>query len=320
MPKISALIFSINEYELIKPKVELLYPYVDEIVIIDSSTDKTQKRLMKSLEKKYKKVRVIWLPPLGVADFYYKIGINECKYEWILTLDADHIPNEKLLKDLKKLINDKYDVYFIYSGPYIPKLFRKDSVEPLGIIHWIIASKTKNFKVLDKEKYYIIDTREYYLKFLERNYLYKYPKFEAVAAPLRILEGKKIYKKYFLPFVSKNDKTIYIMLSNFVNDSILTLYFATIIYFVFLFIYVVKEMRNKRIWLLYPIKSFLEFIKNPYKNLLIAKISNSIGFLKFLGLDEKEVFSKLKLSKSWLKNYSSLLNNGLLLRLKNKSL
>jgi len=58
MSHISALIFSLNEYELIKPKIELLYPYVDEIVIIDSSTDKTQKRLMKNLEKKYKKLEL----------------------------------------------------------------------------------------------------------------------------------------------------------------------------------------------------------------------------------------------------------------------
>jgi len=312
MSKISALIFSLNEYELIKPKIELLYPYVDEIVIVDSSTDKSQKRLMKSLEKKYKKVRVVWLPPLGVADFYYKIGINECKYEWVLVLDADHMPNVELLQDLRKLTSDKYDVYFIYSGPYIPKLFKKDLIEPLGIIHWIIASKTKKFKVLDKNKYYIIDTREYNLKFLERNYLYKYPIFEAVAFPLRILEGKKIYKEYFLPFVSKNDKEIYRILSKISSDKILMLYFATIFYFLFLFVYVIKDRRNKRIWLLYPIKSFINFIKEPYKNLLIARISHKIGFLNFLGLDKKENLlkysKKLNFTSSGVENYIKLLN------------
>ncbi|MEM0242867.1 MAG: glycosyltransferase family A protein [Candidatus Aenigmatarchaeota archaeon] len=160
--KISALIFSINEYELVKPKVEILYPYVDEIVIIDSSTDKNQKKLMKNLSKKYKKVKVVWLPPIGIADFYYKIGINECKYDWILQLDADDVPNKKLLKDLRKLINDKYDAYKIYrkyrnkeSREFLFRLIKKDVAYPTGLIHWVMASSSKNYIELNTIKYFI---------------------------------------------------------------------------------------------------------------------------------------------------------------------
>lgn len=50
--KISALIFSINEYELVRNQIKLIYPYVDEIVIIDSSTDKNSKKINEKFREK----------------------------------------------------------------------------------------------------------------------------------------------------------------------------------------------------------------------------------------------------------------------------
>jgi len=53
-------------------------------------------------------------------------------------------------------------------------------------------------------------------------------------------------------------------------------------------------------------------MKEPYKNLLIAKISHKIGFLNFLGLDKKENLlkysKKLKFTSSGVENYIKILN------------
>lgn len=161
---ISALIFSIDEYELISKQIRVIYPYVDEIVIIDSSIKENQKKLMKDLEKSYRKVRVVWLPPIGIADFYYKVGINECKYDWILFLDSDELPNLFLLKNLRKLSKGKYDAYKIFRQEdiqtfiYMFMFFKKSVAYPTGLTFVRFSVLTENVCRLPK-RYKIVHTR-----------------------------------------------------------------------------------------------------------------------------------------------------------------
>jgi len=320
MTRISALIFSINEYELIKPKIELLYPYVDEIVIIDSSTDKNQKRLMKNLEKKYKKVRVIWLPPIGIADFYYKIGINECKYEWIFMLDSDDIPNEKLLKDLKKLVNDKYDAYKIFrkyknhkSHEFLFRLIKKNSAYPSGLIHWVMASKSKNYKELDSEKYYILheDRKENIKNSLKR--AEKYRIIELMQIGAKILYFFERWDIYFWFERPKYLNKIYPFVKILINLGKLGLAIL-----IFLWSYAYVMLISKRFKKISPlqIKYATLFVLDCYKNFhykyLAYKYQFEFGVNEFLGLDNKKVFlntsKKLNFCNDGLSNFLKLLD------------
>jgi len=293
MSKISALIFSLNEYELIKPKVELLYPYVNEIVIIDSSTDETQKRLMKSLEKKYKKVRVIWLPPLGFVEAYYKIGINECKYEWILMLDSDDIPSKNLLKDLRELINDKYDAYKIYRDFDRYKLFRllkKSVANPFCLIHWIMSIKGKNFKELDysyfihskrignyKEKlkkYSLFDSFQQLFKLNVAKYFASYRTYDGFSFP------KEYFYTFFVSKIFDKAKRSYFLAVN----TFLIFYWLP-----YLFLSAIKHLS---FGILYDFYLLYYFLSSPYKRYLPIKLG-FISFCDFMRLNNKEEFLKI---------------------------
>ncbi|MEM0242862.1 MAG: glycosyltransferase family A protein [Candidatus Aenigmatarchaeota archaeon] len=308
--KISALIFSINEYELVKPKVELLYPYVDEIVIIDSSTDKNQKKLMKNLSKKYKKVKVVWLPPIGIADFYYKIGISECKYDWILQLDSDDFPNKRLLKDLKKLINDKYDAYKILQGSYFFRLFKKGVANPLGVIHWLISIKTRNYKELDCKRYFIEIKRRETLKEVFEKYLIRYTKIESFQLPAKLLYVSDI------PFrkieVHTPDKFKYYRLFSKTSRYNYVIFFISfLVYLAMLELYMIFFVKSKSIWMRYPIYVYYFFIQHPFKNLYISKKIYEKGFYELFELDSKEKIlknaRKLNFGNVGIKNFEKLL-------------
>jgi len=320
MSKISALIFSMNEYELIKPKVKLLYPYVDEIVIIDSSTDKNHKRLMKKLEKKYKKVRVIWLPPLGFVEAYYKIGINECKYEWIFQLDADDIPSKNLLKDLKKFVHQNYDAYKIFrkyrnhkSHEFLFRLIRKSSAYPSGLIHWVMASKSKNYKELDSGKYYILheDRKESIKVSLKR------------AEKYRIIELMQIGAK-ILYFFERRDIHFWFERPKYLNK--IYPFVKVLIYLgklglailIFLWSYAYEMLISKRFKKFSPsqIKHATLFVLDCYKNFhykyLAYKYQFEFGVNEFLGLEDKKEFlnisKKLNFGNDGLPNFLKLLD------------
>lgn len=78
---VSALIFSKDRVENVVKLAEKLKNYVDEIVVIDSS----EKEKFEWMKEKISFAKVYWFPPLGIADFYYKIGLELCQNEWICT-------------------------------------------------------------------------------------------------------------------------------------------------------------------------------------------------------------------------------------------
>ncbi|MCX7998580.1 MAG: hypothetical protein N3A69_06445 [Leptospiraceae bacterium] len=86
-----------NRVENVVKLAEKLKKYVDEIVIIDSS-DREKFELMK---EKIPYAKIYWFPPLGMADFYYKIGLELCTNDWILHLEDDEEPSDELLENLR---------------------------------------------------------------------------------------------------------------------------------------------------------------------------------------------------------------------------
>ncbi|MEM3505563.1 MAG: hypothetical protein QW532_04985 [Archaeoglobaceae archaeon] len=125
-------------------------------MIIDSS----DKEKFEEMKNRIPYARIYWLPPLGMADFYYKIGLELCKNEWILHLDDDEEPSDELLRDLRTLADGEVRVYAILRSckdskvrAKVFRFFNKDYISPTGLIHVPWVSKVNPF-FLD-EKYYL---------------------------------------------------------------------------------------------------------------------------------------------------------------------
>jgi glycosyltransferase involved in cell wall biosynthesis len=106
--KISAAIITYNEEKNIKRCIESL-DFVDEIVVIDSlSNDKTCE-IAKTLGAK-----VVNQKFLGHID-QKQLAVDNCTYDWILSLDADEEVSVELKKFIQKLINSnlEYDAYAV---------------------------------------------------------------------------------------------------------------------------------------------------------------------------------------------------------------
>jgi len=161
---ISALIFSMNRVENVVRLAEKIRPYVDEIVIVDSSNKKNRKILEERL--KDDKIRIYWFPPAGIVELYYEIGLELCSNEWVIHIEDDEDPSEDLLMDLRTLIEkfgEKYKIFRVLRGSKkkqrIFRIFNKNYIIPTGVIHWTWAAKTN--EILDLEEKYFIHHPDY---------------------------------------------------------------------------------------------------------------------------------------------------------------
>jgi glycosyltransferase involved in cell wall biosynthesis len=110
MVPISVVIITKNEADVISRCILMARCITDDIVIIDSgSTDKT---LDIAYEYGCRVYRETWD---GYGANKNK-GINAAKYDWILSIDADEIPDEELIRSLHKQKFDNptavYDIKF----------------------------------------------------------------------------------------------------------------------------------------------------------------------------------------------------------------
>lgn len=141
MPKISALIITLNEAKNIAFVIENL-SFVDEIIVVDSfSEDDTV-----IIASTYPNVNVF---QHTFQDFTSQrnYALSKAKYEWILFLDADERVTEPLQKEILKTINqeDTADAYFFYRK----FMFQG---EPLHFSGWQTDKNIRLFKK-DKAKY-----------------------------------------------------------------------------------------------------------------------------------------------------------------------
>lgn len=178
--KISGLVITYNEEKYIGQCIDLLYIVCDEIVIVDSlSQDKT------SLIAKEKACNVIEQKFLGDGP-QRSYGLQFCKHDWILNVDADEYLDLDAISFLKSgvFLKQDYDAYafrrknffknrLIKSNGWYPdytiRFFNKKVAHPsTEIVHQnIVAKKVKkenvhllhyqwnNFKqVIDKKNTY----------------------------------------------------------------------------------------------------------------------------------------------------------------------
>ena len=105
MIKISAVLITYNEESKIEETLKSVSQFADEIVIVDSySEDKTciiaKKYKAKIYNKKFEK---------GFGP-QKRFAISKANFDWVFCLDADEIPNQKLINEilkLKKILKDK---------------------------------------------------------------------------------------------------------------------------------------------------------------------------------------------------------------------
>lgn len=105
---LSVVIITKNEEKSISKTLNAVAGLTDDIIIVDSgSTDNTT-----AVCKQFQYVTVIETAWLGYGPTK-NLGIEKAKHEWILSLDADEVPDEELIKSLQQLDLKNRDI--IYS-------------------------------------------------------------------------------------------------------------------------------------------------------------------------------------------------------------
>lgn len=138
MPKISALIITLNEAKNIRAVIENL-SFADEIIIVDSySEDETV-----SIANSYPEVKVYQNP---FEDFTKQrnFALDKASNEWILFLDADERVTDPLKEEIISITKQEStaDAYFFYR-----KFMFKD--QPLNFSGW---QTDKNIRLFKKNK------------------------------------------------------------------------------------------------------------------------------------------------------------------------
>lgn len=186
--KISAVIISYNEEEYIGDCIRSLQEVVDEIIVIDGySTDQT-KSICESLG-----VTLIENDWMGYSKTK-NLGISAAKNPFILSLDADEVLSEELIRNIQKQkkiglkldhiysfnrLNNYCGQWIKYAGWYPDRkkrLFSKNNTKWVGEVHETLAFK-KNVKTVhipgDILHYSIKDKEDHIARILKYNKLTK---------------------------------------------------------------------------------------------------------------------------------------------------
>ncbi len=116
MAPVSVVLIAKNEAHVIGKTIKVIQRFTDDIIVVDSgSTDGTQ-AIVQNLNARL--IETAWVG-FGLTK---NIGIAAAKYDWILSIDADEIPDEILLKSIAKLqLKNASVVYKINFKTYFGK-------------------------------------------------------------------------------------------------------------------------------------------------------------------------------------------------------
>ena len=125
MIKISAYIVTLNEELRLEKTLQAVSQVADEIIVVDSgSTDKTEE-IAKQNNAKF--IFHKWKNISSQKNF----AQNECSNEWVISLDADEVLSDELIKEIITIKeNPKADAYKVkicdmLPGDKKPRLFAK---------------------------------------------------------------------------------------------------------------------------------------------------------------------------------------------------
>lgn len=168
--KFSAVINCFNEQDFIFYAMKSIYPYCDEIIVVDNcSTDKTVGIIKNfiSNEDKQNKVKPFFLEqPKQLADVR-NFAMDMASHEWIIKWDGDFCaygesdidkvgvkPFSELIDLIKKQDLDSIDVFLLYSINICGDLFHYDKTRQyLGLSGDSFIGKKSCIKYGINEKY-----------------------------------------------------------------------------------------------------------------------------------------------------------------------
>ena len=163
MPNISLILLTKNEQENLKKWtwIDKLINLNEIIAIDDESTDNT-KNILKSFENKKISVKIINKKLDNNFASQRNFAISQASNDWILFLDADEIPSEKLINYINNLNlnnNHCYSIkrYLVYKNTILYhgisstdnpiRLFNKNSGKFINQIHEIWSTNDKIIKI-----------------------------------------------------------------------------------------------------------------------------------------------------------------------------
>lgn len=183
MVKVSVVINTLNEEKNIQKAISSVFNFADEIVVVDmKSTDRTR-----DIAKKLG-ARVYETEPTGYVEPARNFGINLCRGEWLLVLDADEEVSLSLRKSLKAIIKNPQADYYrvprknIIFGKWIKhsrwwpdyniRFFKKGMVSWNEIIHSVPMTTGDGADLPDLEENALVhhhyQTIEQYIERLNR--------------------------------------------------------------------------------------------------------------------------------------------------------
>ena len=128
--KISAYMITQNEEKRLPRTLEAVHQVADEIIVVDSgSTDKTEE-----IAKKYgaKFTHHKWVSYAHQKNF----AQNKCKYDWLLSVDADEVLSPSLIQEIKQLkkIDPPYKIYTLQVADLFPGMKYKRGTRTYKLI------------------------------------------------------------------------------------------------------------------------------------------------------------------------------------------
>ncbi|HCN51562.1 MAG TPA: beta 1,4 glucosyltransferase [Chryseobacterium sp.] len=111
---LSLAIITYNEEENIVRLLDSLIGIADEIIIVDSfSTDRTKE----ICNQKYPQVKFFEKKFNGYGE-QKSHALNLCSHDWVLFLDADEVPDEKLRNSIRKIVTSENPEFNIYKAKF----------------------------------------------------------------------------------------------------------------------------------------------------------------------------------------------------------
>ncbi len=159
---ISAVINTWNEERNIKRCIDSLAGWVDEIVVVDMSSEDSTREIARKLG-----ASVFTHLPTGFVEPARNFAIEKASHEWILIVDADEVIPEKLADKLKNLATSSHGKSFfriprknIIFGKWIQharwwpdyqiRFFKKGSVNWIQEIHSIPVTQGEGVNVEER--------------------------------------------------------------------------------------------------------------------------------------------------------------------------